>query len=378
MTLTIKIIINNSMKYFSLLLLLIAYSGNGQNVVAPFQHLLDSTYQANKDAIGIMVHLESPNKNISWTSAVGFSNAKTKEIINPNQPALIASNTKTYIAVAILKLIESDQLSLDQSIKKLLHKKTRNKLRKAGYELKKINIRHLLSHTSGITDYVTEDYFAYVNDHRNKSWTRDEQISLSMNIADPEPIGKTFAYADINYLLLTEIIEHITKQPFYIAVRVLLNFKLLGLHQTWFIDLEKTPTNALPLVHQYDRKFDWDSYDLNPSWDLFGGGGLVSTTKDLALFFQYLFEGKIIEDSNILKLLYTYVLAKEQSNYCLGIRHLTFHGDSAYYHGGFWGTDVMYLPQLNTTISLFTLQKQKREINAPFSHEIIRIIKSLP
>ncbi|MEZ5048681.1 MAG: hypothetical protein R2766_03415 [Saprospiraceae bacterium] len=58
---------------------------------------------------------------------------------------------------------------------------------------------------------------------------------------------------------------------------------------------------TLPLVHQYTSKLKENSYNINPSWDLYGGGGIASTTKDLAMFFQLLFEGKIIQDKHILE-----------------------------------------------------------------------------
>ena len=72
-----------------------------------FNNYWIQTYQENPDAVGILVHIEAPEKNISWTAAVGYSDKKTKQAINAHQPALIASNTKTYMAVAIVKLVEN-------------------------------------------------------------------------------------------------------------------------------------------------------------------------------------------------------------------------------------------------------------------------------
>lgn len=344
-----------------------------------FQYVLDSTYQANQDAIGIMIHVESPDKNISWTYAVGYSDKDKKEKINKNQPVLIASNTKTYVSASILKLVENGKLKLNQPIKNILLKKTKMLLEKKGYDLDKITIRHLLSHTSGITDYVNDSYFAFVNESSNHQWTRDEQIKLAMDIANPIEAGKTFAYGDINYLLLSEILERKTGQDFYVAIRELLMFEKLNLNNTWFINLEEKPANVLPFAHQYSSTYNWDSYQLNPSWDLYGGGGLASNTKDLSLFFQYLFEGKIIKDKNVLSQIYTYSVPRETSNnYCLGLYNFpAFFGNRGYYHGGWWGTDVMYLPELNTTISVFTLLKEKRGLNPEISNKIIQLIKDL-
>lgn len=347
-----------------------------QSLEQKFQLVLDSFYQAEPEAVGIMIHVEAPDKNISWTSAVGVSDKNENDKINQHQPALIASNTKTYVSTAILKLVENKKLKLEQPIKKIIKRKTRKKLKRDGYQLDKIQIKHLLSHTSGIADYVDDDYFKWVNDKPNYQWTRDEQIQRTVDIGKPlSTPGTQYKYGDINYLLLTEIIERKTKKPFYLAIRKLIDYKSHGLNSTWFINLEEKPGNTQPLVHQYWAKKNWDSYDLNPSWDLYGGGGLASTTKDLALFFQNLFEGKIIQDKNLLESMHAFVLPKEDSRYCLGIQQLSFKGLAAYYHGGFWGTDAMHIPALNTTITVFTLQRNSRKINAQLSKKIIALLQ---
>jgi len=359
---------------FTLLFLQIYGIGYAQNIEVRFQEILDSIYQANADCGGIMIHVEVPDKGISWTSAAGYTNIETKEKLDKNQAALIASNTKTYVAAAILKLIENHQLELDEPIKKLVYKKTKKQLKKAGYDISKITVKNLLSHTSGITDYVTDEYFAFVDNHPQHQWWRDEQIDWAMKVADPIDAGKKFAYGDINYLLLTEIIERKTNQPFYQAMRSLLDFNSYNLNSTWFVTLEQTPT-TLPLVHQYTSKLKENSYNINPSWDLYGGGGIASTTKDLAMFFQLLFEGKIIQDKHILESMHSYVLPKEESSYGLGIRILDFFGHEAYYHGGFWGTDAIYIPEYNASIAVFTSVKEKRDLNAILTNQIINLLK---
>ena len=204
-----------------------------------------------------------------------------------------------------------------------------------------------------------------MNQRTKYKWTKEEQIKRAMEIGSPQKVGEKFSYGDINYLLLAEIIEQKTHQPFYTAMRDLLKYRELGLTQTWFIDLEKYPQQTLPLVHQYADKYNWDSYDLNPSWDLYGGGGIASTAKESALFFQYLFDGKIIQNKQILDSMSTYVLPSDQSKYCLGIFHFDL-GFNAYYHGGWWGTDVIYSPESDATITVFTLQKGFQHIINPF------------
>ncbi|MGJ1509946.1 hypothetical protein [Sphingobacterium siyangense] len=76
--------------------------------------------------------------------------------------------------------------------------------------------------------------FEFVNQHPKYKWKKDEQIKRSIDIGNPQPVGEKFSYADINYLLLTEIIEQKTQQPFYAAIRNLLRYKELNLTKTWF------------------------------------------------------------------------------------------------------------------------------------------------
>ena len=321
--------------------------------------------------------MEFPGKNISWTSAVGFSDKERTSSLNCEQPVLIASNTKTYVAASVLRLVEMGRLELDRSLDKSLPTGTSRLLKEAGYDLEKLTIKHLLSHTSGIQDYVDDAYFERVRKNPKQKWQRQDQILLSMNKGKPLfEAGENFAYGDINYLLLTEIIERETGKAFYLAMRELLKFKTLDINNTWFKELEPIPTDSLPMAHQYAEIYQWDSFDLNPSWDLYGGGGLASTAREAALFYQYLFQGKIIEDQELLQAMSTYVLPAEKSKYCLGVFRFNTSTD-LYYHGGWWGTDVAYSPEANATVAMVTLEKGKRGIFATYSRELLESLAKL-
>ncbi len=364
-------------KYAFLLFFILPIFGVAQSLESQFQNIVDSVFEENDSALGILIHIEAPDLETSWTAAVG-ENSKTEGTpLRISQPVLIASNTKTYVSAAILRLVEMKKITLDQSIETLIHKNSRHLLNTDGYNLSRITVKHLLSHTSGIADYVNDDYFEYINAHPNYLWKRSEQIQRTVEVGEPlyKP-GTGYTYADVNFLLLTEIIEQHTDVPFYQAIAELLDFESNGLYRTWFKDLDMQKSDTEPLAHQYYDKYNWDSYKLNPSWDLYGGGGLASTVKELGQFFNLLFNGEIIKNKAVLKEMYTYVLPVETSRYCLGLMKISFHGKDAYYHGGFWGTDVMYIPEYNLTIALVTLQKDKRMINSKICELIVQAIES--
>lgn len=351
-----------------------------QSIESKFQFVIDSIFNKNPKSVGIMVHIESPDKNISWSGAIGYSDIKTKSKLEPDQPALIASSIKTFVSTAILRLVEDEKLSIDDACEKYLTNKTKILFYNDGYDLSSIKIKHLLSHTSGIEDYANDDYIDHINKNPKYRWTRDEQLQLAVKVGDPlgKP-GEQFSYADANYLMLTEIIETITKKPFYVSMRELLKYSDIGINDIWFPTLEQKPIKTKELVHQYWQKHNWDSYDLDVSIDLYGGGGIACTTEALAKFTHNLFNGNIVENDSVRNLIFTYIKTKEtESNpYYLGLGEETHHNLKGYGHGGFWGTTMLHFPDINTTISVFILEKEERKLRKDVIHSISKLILNI-
>ena len=331
---------------------------NLRNTEDEFQSIIDSVYNLYPETIGIMVHIESPARSISWSGGVGFSSKERNKPLEPNQPAHIASSIKTYVSASILRIQEEKNLSIDDPIKDYLPQRINELLTLDGYNTDSIKILHLLSHKSGIDSYGDQSFFTFVKENPKYRWTRYEQIKRTVDVGSP--IGgpqEKFRYSDANYLLCAEIIEKITGEPLHQAIMRLLKFEELGLYQTWFPTLDNDPEGIQPFIHQYNEGLDWDSYDINVSWDLYGGGGLATTTRELALFSYNLFNGKIIESDEVFSLLFTEVPDAQGNvgDYYLGISEDEINGYQNYGHSGFWGTDVRYFPELDTSISLFVL-----------------------
>ena len=91
---------------------------NSKKNYAKYQAVIDSIFQAHPESNGIMVHIEAPKKEISWSGSVGYSDVENKIKLTPDQPALIASTIKTYISATILRLQEQNKLDIDEPIKK--------------------------------------------------------------------------------------------------------------------------------------------------------------------------------------------------------------------------------------------------------------------
>ena len=265
------------------------------------QTLLDSTLKQYPDAVGIMLSIEAPDKNFSWDGVTGYSNKETKEPIQKDQPGMIASITKTFLAVTIFRLIEDGKLSLNQPISEVIPERTKLLMERNGYKPDSITIGHLLSHKGGMPGIETQKWKKKEREDQKYRWTRDEQLQDAFNMNEKGEIGYEWSYSDVNYLLLSEIAEEITGTSFYLAIRDLLQLDDLGLDHTWFYTLEKDPINVKTLIHQYKESRNWVStYDDSPTFGLYGPSGIVSTTGDLAKFSKYLFEGKFNfhDDSN--------------------------------------------------------------------------------
>lgn len=127
------------------------------------------------------------------------------------------------------------------------------------------------------------------------------------------------------------------------AVRRLLGFDRLGLHSTWWEIAE----NPRPGTEERARQFigpnegtHWDG-----SFDLYGGGGLVMSARDLATFFAGLFEGKVFKRAGTLQEMLWQGPHRGGDYYRLGIFADKVGDDIFYWHSGFWGTVAYYSPR---------------------------------
>lgn len=170
-----------------------------------------------------------------------------------------------------------------------------------------------------------------------------------------EPLGipgEVYGYSDTGYIVLGEVIESVTNQSLAQALRNLLNYEALGLKSTWMESQEEPPAGILTPVHRYIE--DYDATTLDNSVDLYGGGGISSTTKDLAIFFDALFNGHIFKKPETLSTMLEDPGAlpngSESEDYRMGLSKEGVLGITGYMHRGFWGTVWIHMPKPNYTI----------------------------
>jgi len=341
--------------------------------------LLDSAFAGSAGLTGAMLRVEAPSLGFRWTKAAGDS-------LSPAQPLRIASNTKTFIAAAILRLVEDGRLGLDAPIVPHLLPASVATLKADGYDPDQITVRMLLQHTSGLFDYATTGvggsgmalygpfFDRIIADPRHR-WTRAEQLAVAMATGAPygRP-GEVYHYSDTGYNFLGEILETVTGLPMQQAVRELLDFGRLGLATTWFETLDSIPAGALPRVHQYMDSLDTNEFD--GSIDLFGGGGLMSNLEDLARFYRALGRGEVFKKTGTLDsmlVMSPQSLKEAPGGYGMGIGRTESGGVVCFGHGGFWGTAARYCPAIDLTVTAAVTNTNARAALGAITQGAIRL-----
>jgi D-alanyl-D-alanine carboxypeptidase len=320
-------------------------------LVADLQAVLDQTVRDNPSIPGMLLHVDAPGHHLDVSLASGLDDRARATLLTPDQGLRIASNTKTFTAAAVLRLVEQHTLNIDDPIGRWLLPETVTVLAAGGYDPDAITVRQLLLHTSGIYDYGKDTaYQAAVVANPAKRWTRLEQVRWAVEHGQPVSApGSVYSYSDTGYILLGEIIERATGQPLGAAYRTLLGFNRLGLRATYLESLEPTPPATAPRAHQYAG--DADGFDLDPSFDLYGAAGLVSTVEDLGAFYRALLHGEVFTTPDTLNTMLTIPPTNLDAHAAMGIFRDDINGQPCWSHSGFWNTYVLSCPDLDLTIA---------------------------
>lgn len=314
--------------------------------------------EADPSLPAIILAVRAPKLNFDWSGAV------TRAGVPPQSPALalrIASVTKVYTAAAILRLVEQDRLGLFDSIEPLLSDEACAIFASSGYQPSAITVYHLLTHTSGLHDHAgpQSPYAEQCTADPMRVWTRHEQLSLGLALGPPIALpGAHFSYSDTGYILLGEVIERVTGMALGPAVRQLIGFERLGLTQTWW-DIDETPPIGVGRAVQ--RIGVLDVAAIHPSSDQFGGGGLVATMGDLVTFLRALLRGHVFEHPATLAaglMAPTVTLTAPALIHSALLRGNVFAGRQCLGHGGFWGVQMVDLPDRDVTLALSWGQAQ--------------------
>lgn len=337
-----------------MLILFVSIGGNAQSVDTVLQLMSKHLKSGGKNPVhSIQVYLSKDNT--IFNEAVGFADSK-KELAHRDNQFKIASITKTMTAVVILQMQEEGKLKLSDKIKDHLNEVKHVRIQELHYYNRKsygdsITIQQLLQHRSGLADIFTDAAFRfYLNEYLNKKQTWDSEKLMNryyrykLNQQAHFAPGNGYYYSDVNYFLLGIIIEKISGETLAAQFRRRI-FEPLQMQNTYF-EYYETPIGNAMMAHSFFGKRNITE-TLNTSYD-WAGGGVVSTTADLAIFLAAIFEGKLYEFDATLKDMTTMLphtlKSGRVSYYGLGLYQYDFNGDVYYGHGGFWGSLIAYNP----------------------------------
>ena len=306
-----------------------ASSTEKEQVLSATQSLVDGGYPAALTAVR-----DKDGNTIG--AAAGVGNLETGEAPPLDGEVRIGSNTKTFVAVVILQLVQEGKITLDEPIETYLP----GLLHGEGIDGTKITVRQLLQHTSGLPEYTDTvpgetDIFQIRDNYYS---TRDLlDVALSKPAAF-EP-GSQFKYTNTNYIVLSLLAEKVTHRPLAEQITKRIT-EPLGLNHTYYPNPgEEEIRGTHP--HGYHRNSQGELEDItrkDPS-EAGGAGAMISTPSELGTFIQATFNGTLLNQDSIAEMKKTVDTGRPNRGYGLGIFSMSLScGGEAWGHtGGFPG-----------------------------------------
>ncbi|MFF4113090.1 serine hydrolase domain-containing protein [Streptomyces sp. NPDC001714] len=221
-----------------------------------------------------------------WTETAGAADLRTGRPMNSTDRLRVGSVTKTFTATVVLQLAAEHRLSLDANVDRYLP----GLIDAHGHDGRRITVRQLLRHTSGLPDYLDAPEWEHPERLRYRHFTARELIERALELPRPQ---QSWHYATTNYLVLGLIVRKVTGHApeDEISRRVI---RPLGLHDTYWPG-DETRLRG-PHSHSYFASGDGRRVD-GTDWNMsFGGvgGALVSTPGDLTRFATALLGGRLL------------------------------------------------------------------------------------
>lgn len=251
----------------------------------------------------------------------GWADILHKRQITDSSTFQLASVSKPIIATAILQLAEKGHLDLDGPVKYYL----------PGFPYDDITVKHLLQHSSGLTDYlrVPESSFPFPD-----SAMSNANILYWLSTAKPRLAfrpGARFMYCNTNFVLLALIVERVSGRSLEVYLQKNI-FGQLGMQQS--ILMRHIDQAAATYGHNYGgHRLPTDQYD-----QTCGDKGIGASAFDLFLFSRGWFEGKLLKTSTIEMAQSDSISARKAKRYyTLGWRMAYDELDrKIIYHNGWW------------------------------------------
>lgn len=206
----------------------------------------------------------------------------------------MASGSKTLTALAVLSLVEEGALSLSTTARSLL-----------GADLPlvadDVTVEHLLSHRSGIGDYLDEDTDLDVSDYPmpvsvHRLDVTEAFVPLLDGFPTKFPAGSGFSYCNGGFIILALLAERASGTPFHELVEERVCGPA-GLRSTDFPRSDDLPGDAALGYVEVDGHWRTNVFHLPVRGT--GDGGGFTTVDDMHDFWPALLGGRIVSDATV-------------------------------------------------------------------------------
>ena len=242
------------------------------------------------------------NRQESFTS--GYSDVETKEVLKTKHLLLSGSVGKTYAVALLMKLIDDNKVQLNDLYKDYFPEiEWLDRIP----NIDQITVEMLLQHTSGLPRWVLKpEVWNTLNKDPDKFWTYFDRLFY---VFDEDPVheaGKGWAYSDTNYILLGLLIQKLLNSNYYLEIydQLLIPYKLKKTAPSNKREIKNLASaySQLPEVFKMpDKVANKGEYIFNPQVE-WTGGGMASSTADLAKWCKLYYEGELFSDQLLTKI----------------------------------------------------------------------------
>ncbi len=229
--------------------------------------------------------LLAKNGRVIFKKAYGLADREEGVLNQINTRFNLASLNKMFTAVAVAQLCEQEKMSFNDPVGKYLDSDW------ISAEIsKKVQVKHLLSHTSGIGISKGDDNLFYLKKYISQKFRQiDDYKILTKDAFLKTNPGKESSYSNIGFHLLGPIIEKISGEGYYDYIQAHI-FDVAGMKDTGFDELDQLAPNTARgyAKEQKDGKISWRSNESDCNWKGTPAGGAYSTVGDLLKFEQAL------------------------------------------------------------------------------------------
>ena len=305
------------------------YSQPSEPVHAALDGIVRQYYEEGKFNGSIIV---ADNSGIIYENILGYRDIDKKKRLKDETLMGLASVSKIFTSTAVMKLVGTGKISLDESIRKYLPDLPEF------YDA--VSIKHLLTHTSGITDCLMAPVYEVYNQDIYSFVTKQEELEFAP--------GTRYKYCNTAYVLLAMIIEKASGESYqeYLDKNI---FSPCGMENT-VVGRDLSDKKFARSYHVSGSVDDRTNYYCGP-------GEIYTTAKDLYKFDCAYFQGKVLSPGLVEKVLLRNTLDDgSYTNYGLGWGIYKMGDEYLLGHtGGNYGFRSLYEHQKKSGLTIIIL-----------------------